>query len=125
MAPPLSQKNPITVQLKLTKSTDTCSDYSLEFTNICFKLVGQLKFHVQVPKTSKLANHWGIVPLATDNGTADQQQLFTLPNNVHLYPGQSFASAGISVNGADRPEIVILDVQSVLCTEKPDDAAAN
>ncbi|KAL3073248.1 hypothetical protein niasHT_031196 [Heterodera trifolii] len=125
MAPPLSQKNPITVQLKLTKSTDTCSDYSLEFTNICFKLVNQVKFHVQVPKKSKLANHWGIVPLASDNGTADQQQLFTLPNNVHLYPGKSFDSAGISVNGADRPEIVILDVQSVLCTEKPAVAGAN
>uniref|UniRef100_A0A183C2G9 MSP domain-containing protein n=1 Tax=Globodera pallida TaxID=36090 RepID=A0A183C2G9_GLOPA len=100
--PPFSN-SPVTVTVKFVNSSteNSNNNYSLEFTNICYKLVTHVKFCVQLPNTAALEKYWNMNPV---NGTDNKQ--FTLPDNVRLYPGQSFADAGITVaGGGGEPEI--------------------
>uniref|UniRef100_A0A914H7Z1 Uncharacterized protein n=1 Tax=Globodera rostochiensis TaxID=31243 RepID=A0A914H7Z1_GLORO len=72
-----------------------------------------------VPQAEVLEKYWNMNPV---NGTDNKQ--FTLPDNVRLYPGQSFADAGITVTGGGgEPEVTIVDVNSVLSTKKCPDSA--
>uniref|UniRef100_A0A914H5Q2 Uncharacterized protein n=1 Tax=Globodera rostochiensis TaxID=31243 RepID=A0A914H5Q2_GLORO len=111
--------SPVIVSVELVNSTENHYNYSLEFTGNIFKLICQVTFQVQLPDGAILEKYWNMNPV---NGTDNKQ--FTLPDNVRLYPGQSFADAGITVTGGGgEPEVTIVDVNSVLSTKKCPDSA--
>ncbi|KAL3069810.1 hypothetical protein niasHT_033387 [Heterodera trifolii] len=107
-------KNEVTVTVEMANSTESCSNYKLEFTNNIFKKVCQVVFQVKVPSGTTLEKYWTMKPI---NGTSDQ---FELPDDVQLLPGQTFDQAGVTVSRADEeqvPKVTVLKVKSVLSTK--------
>uniref|UniRef100_A0A183CBR5 RING-type domain-containing protein n=1 Tax=Globodera pallida TaxID=36090 RepID=A0A183CBR5_GLOPA len=104
--------------MELKNSTENHNNYSLEFTGNIFKLICHLAFQVQLQNGAILEKYWNMNPVS---GTDNKQ--FTLPDNVHLYPGRSFADAGMIVAGGGQPNVTVVAMKSVLSTKKCPDSA--
>ncbi|KAL3069069.1 hypothetical protein niasHT_034299 [Heterodera trifolii] len=89
-------------------------NYSLKFINNMMKKVCQVTFQVKVPSGSTLESYRNMERIS---GTSEQ---FTLSDIDPIFPGQSYDQAGITVNGNDgqAPEVTIIEINSVLSTEK-------
>ncbi|KAL3076452.1 hypothetical protein niasHT_039941 [Heterodera trifolii] len=110
-----SSKRLVKVGVQLDNSEKTASasgnTYKLEFTNLSYKLVCQVKFRIELPETATLDEYWNINPI----GPTDHH-LFTLPVE-QLYPGRSFTSARLKLNGVGEPKVTIMDTVDVLSTK--------
>uniref|UniRef100_A0A914H7W5 Cellulose binding protein n=1 Tax=Globodera rostochiensis TaxID=31243 RepID=A0A914H7W5_GLORO len=110
---PPNAHDPVIVYVDLANRTESCSNYKLEFFNNLFMLICQVTFKVQLPDGAILEKYWNMNPVS---GTDNKQ--FTLPDNVRLYPGQSFADAGITVAGGGQPNVTVVSVEKVPSGQK-------